>query len=112
MSKRIRELIQLAYETGWASCRIEAPDALAPTDRAKLRAIHPTMVDKRNAARDALEADITALVEAAQALAAREMALRSTGFNAPLGYDSIKSACFSTADSIADLAKALAAFED
>ena len=65
MSKRIRDLIELAYETGWASCRIEAPDALAPTDRTKLRAIHPTMVEKRNAARDALEADATALRDAA-----------------------------------------------
>ena len=112
MSKRIDELLGLAYKHAHTEGTLDGADDLSRGQIITLTAHVAEYEAQRDAARDALEADITTLVEAAQALAAREMALRSTGFNAPLGYDSIKSTCFSTADSIADLAKALAAFEN
>jgi hypothetical protein len=79
MSKRIRELIELAYATGYHSCRLERPDGIAHEDIAALRVRHAREVEQRNAACDALEA---ALAEASDVL----QNARDT-FREDAGYD-------------------------
>ena len=68
MSKRIRELIELSYNAGWISGQIET-GLLPPVKLVQRQDQQAGIAMARNAARDALEADITAVIDCAQALA-------------------------------------------
>jgi hypothetical protein len=64
VSKRIRDLIQMAYHTGYLAAKLEH-GAVPDSERAEVDDAQRQIIDARNAARDALEADVQALQNAA-----------------------------------------------